>query len=149
MGRRNLLSPHFAIILASLCTDAEQKYGDRDFGGREMALFFCQTEGKTQQASASITVSPPPLGIREDFICGARSPGYMIRIKVVKVLHSSSCIISKQSQLASGSRLIGSVCLWLLACDLLSEMQMLQRVICYKGVQDVAHIVLKSDRFAL
>ena len=30
-----------------------------------------------------------------------------------------------------------------------SEMQMLQGVICYKGVQDVIHIVLKSNRLAL
>ena len=62
-----------------------------------MALFFCQAEGKTQQASASRTLSPSPSGIGEDFICGARSsPGCKIRIKVVKVLHSSSsCIISK------------------------------------------------------
>ena len=56
---------------------------------REMALFFCQAEGKTQQASASRTVLPQPLEIREDFICGSRSPGYMIRIKVVKVFRTS------------------------------------------------------------
>ena len=74
----------------------------------------------------------------------------MIRIKVVKVLHSSSsCIISKQSHLASGRLVIGSVCLWVIACDLLCDMQILQGVICYKGVQDVIHIVLKSDRLAL
>ena len=79
-----------------------------------MALLFCQAEGKTQQASASRTVFVPPTPNREDFICGARSPGYMIRIKVVKVLHSSSCIISKQSQLASGRQVIESICLWVI-----------------------------------
>ena len=92
-----------------------------------MALFFCQAEGKTQQSSASRTVLTPPWGMGEDFICGGRSPEYMIRIKVVKVLHSSSsCIISKQSVLVSGSPVTGSVCLWVISLQLSSEMQMLQ-----------------------
>ena len=29
-----------AEISAGLCTNAEQKYGDRDFGGRERWLYF-------------------------------------------------------------------------------------------------------------
>ena len=74
----------------------------------------------------------------------------MIRIEVVKVLHSSSCIISKQSQLAvrqPGNWVRLSLGYW--PPTLFSEMQMLQGVICYKGAQDVIHRVLKSNRLAL
>ena len=74
----------------------------------------------------------------------------MIRIKIVKFLHSSSCINLKA--VTAGIRQPGN---WVLLSlgywpvTFSSEMQMLQGVICYKGVQDVIHIVLKSNRLAL
>ena len=54
-----------------------------------MVLFFCQAEGKTQPASASRT-GPALLENQGRFyMWGSRSPGYRMRIKVVKVSHSS------------------------------------------------------------
>ena len=87
-----------AKISASLFTEAEQKYGDRDFGGRERWLYFSARQKGGHSRLAPQELCPSSLGIREDFICGARSPGCMIRIKVLKVLHSSfPIVISKQS----------------------------------------------------
>ena len=74
-------------MLASLCTEAEQKYGAGILEEERDGFTFLPGRRKTQQASASGAV--PSSGIREDFICGASSPGYRIRIKVAKVLPSS------------------------------------------------------------
>ena len=99
-----------------------------------MALFLCQAAGKTQPASASRTVPTPSFGNQGRFYTRGSQSGYKIRIKVVKVLHSSSRVISK---VTAGASQPGN---WVF----FSEMQMLQGVICYKGVQDVIHILLKK-----
>ena len=54
-----------------------------------MALFSARQKGRHSRLVPQ-ELCPPSLGIREDFICGACSLGYKIRIKVVKVLHFSS-----------------------------------------------------------
>ena len=54
-----------------LCAPMPNRNSETEILEEEMAVFFCQAEGKTQQASASRTVPPPPSGIRKDFICGA------------------------------------------------------------------------------
>ena len=53
---------------------------------REVFYFLCQAKGRHSRLAPQ-ELCPPPLGIGEDFIRRACSPGYIIRIKVVKVLH--------------------------------------------------------------
>ena len=53
---------------------------------REAFYFLCQAKGRHSRLTPQ-ELCPPAWGIGEDFIRGAYSPGYMIRIKVVKVLH--------------------------------------------------------------
>ena len=64
-----------AEILASLCTKTEQKYGDRDFGGRERWLYFSAWQKGRHSRLAPQELCPPILGIREDFTCEDHNPG--------------------------------------------------------------------------
>ena len=50
-----------AEISASLCTDAEQKYGDRDFGGRERRLYFSARQKGRHSRLAPQELCPPLL----------------------------------------------------------------------------------------
>ena len=58
-------------ISASLCTEAEQKYGDRDFGGRERWPYSSARQQGRHSRVAPQELGPPSLRIREDFIRGA------------------------------------------------------------------------------
>ena len=51
-----------AEISASLCTDAEQKYGDRDFGGRERWLYFPSRQKGRHRRLALQELCRPVLG---------------------------------------------------------------------------------------
>ena len=106
-----------------------------------MALFFCQAEGKTQQARSSRTV-PPSLGNRRRFYTWGSKSGVCDKGQSSEGLaFFFLCIISKQSELASGSLVIGvrqsdnwvRLSLVYRPRALLSEMQKLQGVICYQG----------------
>ena len=51
-----------AEISASLCTDAVQKYGDRDFGGRERWLYFSARQKGRHSRLVPQELCPPVLG---------------------------------------------------------------------------------------
>ena len=121
-------------ISVSLCTDANQKYGDRDFGGRERWVYFSARQKGRHSKLVPQELCPSPSGIGEDFICGARSPRVYDK---------------DQSSEGLAFFFLNYFKTVILACDLFSEMQMLQRVICYEGGQDVIHRVLKSNQLAL
>ena len=88
---------------------------------REAFYFLCQAKGRHSRL-ASQELCPPFLGNYRDSYREARSKKWVVRIKMVKVLHSSSsCMISKQSPLesgnpviGSGSPVIGSISLWVI-----------------------------------
>ena len=74
------------------------------------------TGGRHGRLSSQELCPTPNMGNRGDHKGGARSPGYMVRNKVVRVLLSSfSCLFSKQLELLSGSPVIWSVCLWFIS----------------------------------
>ena len=67
---------------------------------------------------------------------GLEVRGCMIRIEVMKVLHFSSCIISKQSQLASGGPAGNWACLSLVYWPVTFFLKRKKRQgVTYKGVQ--------------
>ena len=70
------------------------------FGGnRKMALIICRKRAEHSRLVPQ-EVRPLPWGIWEDHIDGAHRLGCVVRNKVVRILHLSSCIVSKQSELA-------------------------------------------------
>ena len=76
---------------------------ETEFGGnRKMALITCRKRGECSRL-LSQQLCPLPWGIWEDQIDGAHRLRYVIRNKVARILHSSSCIVSKPSELASQS----------------------------------------------
>ena len=56
-----------AAISASLCTNAEQKYGDRDFGGRERWLHFSARQKGRHSRLAPEELCPHSFGNRKRF----------------------------------------------------------------------------------
>ena len=67
LNTRKLLTT-VAEIPASLCIDAEQKYGDRDFGGRKRWLYLsARQKGRRSRIALQELCPPPHSGNRRRF----------------------------------------------------------------------------------
>ena len=107
--------------------------------------------GGRHRSPALQELCPPPRGNGGKRIGGARNLGYLMRSKVLSLVFFS-CVISRQSELVSGSRVIGSVSC-LSTCDFLSEIEKLQGLSvtrecreCKHQVQDVFCMKLRDSR---
>lgn len=108
--------------------------------------------GGRHRSPALQELCPPPRGNGGKRVGGARSLGYLTRSKVLSLVFFSSCVISRQSELVSGSRVIGSAS-GLSTCDFLSEIKKLQGLSVTREsregkhqVQDVFCMKLRGSR---
>lgn len=117
-----------------------------------MTLFLCQVSGKTSQSSASRAVPPSTGKWREAHRRGSQPGIFDEERSTESPVFFSSCVISRQSELVSGSSVIGSGS-GLSTCEFLSEMKKLQGLSvtrecreCKHQVQDVFCNKLRGNR---